>query len=424
MLKTKVYRFSIGWQILIGLAAGIILGVIFYENKGFINFANSIGSTFINMISMIVLPIVISSLTVGIANMGDIEKLGRIGFKTLLYFEILSTIAFIVGLLVANSFDLGSMIDLNKLTQVDISKYVKTAEHMEHTGIGSILMSIVPTNIFGALAAGTMLPIIFFSALFGLAIAAVGERAQIVVDFLSAISEIMFKLTSWVMHLAPYGVAGLMGATVAQLGLESLKPLGLFIVMAYATMIFFILVILGITSRLFGFRIFDQLVVVKDELILAFSTASSEVTLPRLMEKTKKLGVDPAIGSFVIPTGYTFNLDGSAIYQALASIFLAQAYNIHLSFSQQITLLVVLMITSKGMAGVPGASFVVLLATLSTINVPASGLALIAGIDRLVDMGRTVVNVIGNVTATLIIGKSENEFDQEVHDAYVAAIKE
>ena len=268
-----------------------------------------------------------------------------------------------------------------------------------------------------------MLPVIFFSCLFGLGIAAIGEKGKILLQFFQAVAEVMFKITGWIMHFAPFGVAGLIGATVAQLGLESLKPLGLFIVMSYVTMAVFILVILGIVSRMFGFRILDQLRVVKDELVLAFTTASSEVTLPRLMEKTQKLGVDQAISSFVIPTGYTFNLDGSAIYQSLAAIFLAQAYHINLTLSQQLTLLLVLMITSKGMAGVPGASFVVLLATVSTIGVPVSGLALIAGIDRLVDMGRTVVNVAGNVTATLIIGKSENEFDQKKHDDYVATFK-
>lgn len=225
------------------------------------------------------------------------------------------------------------------------------------------------------------------------------------------------------MHVAPFGVAGLIGATVAKLGLASLKPLSLFILMAYATMIFFILVILGITSRLFGFKITEQLLVVKDELILAFTTASSEVTLPRLMDKSVKLGVDQSIGAFVIPTGYTFNLDGSAIYQGLAVIFVAQAYHINLSLSQQLTLLFVLMLTSKGMAGTPGASFVVLLATVGTVGIPTSGIALIAGIDRLVDMGRTVVNVIGNMTATLVIGKSENEFNQATHDRYVASFK-
>ncbi len=406
--KLKVYRLSLGWQIILGLLIGIGLGVIFADDKGFIKFANGLGSTFINMISMIVLPIVFSSLVVGIANMGDIKKLGRIGLKTLIYFEVLSTIAFIVGMLVSNLSQIGYMLDLSKLSQVDISTYVKTAKQASH---------------FDALATGQMLPVIFFSCLFGLGIAAIGEKGKILLQFFQAVAEVMFKITGWIMYFAPFGVAGLIGATVAQLGLESLKPLGLFIVMSYATMIFFILVVLGITSRIFGFKIMDQLRVVKDELVLAFTTASSEVTLPRLMEKTQKLGVDQAISSFVIPTGYTFNLDGSAIYQSLAAIFLAQAYHIDLSLSQQLTLLLVLMITSKGMAGVPGASFVVLLATVSTIGVPVSGLALIAGIDRLVDMGRTVVNVAGNVTATLIIGKSENEFDQEKHDKYVASFK-
>lgn len=421
--KLKVYRLSLGWQIILGLLIGIGLGVIFADDKGFIKFANGLGSTFINMISMIVLPIVFSSLVVGIANMGDIKKLGRIGLKTLIYFEVLSTIAFIVGMLVSNLSQIGYMLDLSKLSQVDISTYVKTAKQASHSGLGSILMSIVPSNFFDALATGQMLPVIFFSCLFGLGIAAIGEKGKILLQFFQAVAEVMFKITGWIMYFAPFGVAGLIGATVAQLGLESLKPLGLFIVMSYATMIFFILVVLGITSRIFGFKIMDQLRVVKDELVLAFTTASSEVTLPRLMEKTQKLGVDQAISSFVIPTGYTFNLDGSAIYQSLAAIFLSQAYHIDLSLSQQLTLLLVLMITSKGMAGVPGASFVVLLATVSTIGVPVSGLALIAGIDRLVDMGRTVVNVAGNVTATLIIGKSENEFDQEKHDKYVASFK-
>ena len=355
--------------------------------------------------------------------MGDIKKLGKIGLKTLIYFEVLSTIAFIVGMVISNFSHLGYMLDLSQLSHVDISTYVKTAKSAAHNGLGSILMSIVPSNFFDALATGQMLPVIFFSSLFGLGIAAIGEKGKILITFLQAVAEVMFKITGWIMHFAPFGVAGLIGATVAQLGLASLKPLALFIVMAYITMIFFILVVLGITSRIFGFRIMDQLIVVKDELILAFTTASSEVTLPRLMQKTQKLGVDQAISSFVIPTGYTFNLDGSAIYQSLAAIFLAQAYHVHLSISQQITLLLVLMITSKGMAGVPGASFVVLLATVSSIGVPVSGLALIAGIDRLVDMGRTAVNVAGNVTATLVIGKSENEFDQAKHDAYVASFR-
>ncbi|QBO36868.1 cation:dicarboxylase symporter family transporter [Periweissella cryptocerci] len=423
MRHRKFLRLSLGWRILAGLIIGILLGVVFYQNKTFIGVAQGTGTIFINMISMIVLPIVVSSLTVGIANMGDLHKLGRIGGKTLIYFEIMSTVALALGLLMANLTHVGTLVDLHSLQATDISQYVASAKEASHHGIGDILMTIVPTNIFAALSAGNMLPIIFFAVFFGLGVAAIGERGQIIIDFLQAVAETMFKVTSWVMQLAPFGVAGLIGVTVAQLGLNSLKPLGLFILVAYATMAIFIIGIMGIVAKIFGFNIFDNLLVIKDELILAFTTASSEATLPRLIEKTQKLGVSKGVVSFVIPTGYTFNLDGSAIYQALAALFLAQAYHIHLSLGQQITLLVVLMVTSKGMAGVPGASFVVLLATISTIGVPASGLALIAGIDRLVDMGRTAVNVAGNSLATMVIGKSEGEFDMAQHDAYVASFK-
>lgn len=422
-MNKKVMRVSLGWRILIGLAVGIILGVIFYKNQGFIVFAQGVGKFFINMISMIVLPIVVTSLTVGIANIGDIHKLGRVGGKTILYFEIVSTIALILGLLVANVTDIGHFVNLKGLEAADISKYEATAKVASHNGLGSILMSIVPTNIFAALSAGNMLPVIFFSVFFGLGLSSIGERGQIVVDFLQAVSEVMFKVTSWVMNFAPFGVAGLIGVTVAQLGLDSLKPLGLFIGVAYLTMAIFIIVVLGAIAAIYKINIFDVLTVFKDELVLAFSTASSEVTLPKLIEKTQKMGVSKGVVSFVIPTGYTFNLDGSAIYQALAAVFMAQAYHIHLSIGQQLTLLVVLMVSSKGMAGVPGASFVVLLATVSTIGVPVSGLALIAGIDRLVDMGRTAVNVAGNGLATIIIGKSEKEFDHDKYVEYVASYK-
>lgn len=422
MIK-KHWRFSLGWQIITGLIVGLFLGWIFNNNEHFIKFANGLGATFINLISMIVLPIVISSLTVGIANLGDIKKLGTIGLKTLIYFEILSTIAFILGILVANITRIGYMIDLSHLKSVDISQYIHAAKANKDQGIGSLLLSIVPTNIFSALSKGAMLPIIFFCVLFGLGTAAIGEKGKIVLDFLNAIAAIMFKITNWVMRFAPFGVAGLIGATVAELGITTLKPLFIFILLAYLVMLIFIFGVLGITSRIFGLRITDQIKAVKEELILAFSTASSEVTLPGLIEKTQKLGVTKTISAFVIPTGYTFNLDGSAIYQGLAAIFMAQAYHLHLTFLQQLTLIITLMITSKGMAGIPGASFIVLMTSASAIGIPVSGLALIAGIDRLVDMGRTVVNVIGNVTATLVIGKLENEFSQKKHDAYIAGIE-
>lgn len=409
-----------GWQIMIGLALGIICGLIFYQNKGAITVMQSLGTIFIRLIQMIVMPIVVSCLTVGIANIGNIRKLGRIGGKTLIYFEVLTTIALILGIVMANITHPGSFIDIHKLHATDISQYMSTAKSAEHSsGFWPLILSIIPTNIFKSMSDGDMMPVILFSVLFGLGIAAVGEKAKILIDVLNAVSEVMFKVTNWVMKFAPIGVFGLIGMTIAEMGISALLPLGLFIVIAYVTMLIFIIVVLGITAHIFHLRYWKTMRAILDEIVLAFTTASSEVTLPRLMKKTHEMGVSKGITAFVIPTGYTFNLDGSAIYQSLAAIFLAQAYGLHLSISHQITLLVVLMITSKGMAGVPGASFVVLLASVSTIGVPMAGLTFIAGIDRFVDMGRTAVNVVGNSIATLVIGESEGALDREKYNAYL-----
>jgi len=419
----KRYRFgrlSMGWQIMIGLALGIICGLIFYQNKSAITVMQSLGTIFIRLIQMIVMPIVVSCLTVGIANIGDIKKLGRIGGKTLIYFEVLTTVALILGIVMANVTHPGSFIDIHKLHATDISQYMSTAKSAEHnSGFWPLILSIIPTNIFKSMSDGDMMPVILFSVLFGLGIAAVGEKAKILIDVLNAVSEVMFKVTNWVMKFAPIGVFGLIGMTIAEMGISALLPLGLFILIAYVTMLIFIIVVLGITAHIFHLRYWKTMRAILDEIVLAFTTASSEVTLPRLMKKTHEMGVSKGITAFVIPTGYTFNLDGSAIYQSLAAIFLAQAYGLHLSISHQITLLVVLMITSKGMAGVPGASFVVLLASVSTIGVPMAGLTFIAGIDRFVDMGRTAVNVVGNSIATLVIGESEGALDREKYNAYL-----
>ncbi|EEI09168.1 DAACS family dicarboxylate amino acid sodium (Na+) or proton (H+) symporter [Limosilactobacillus reuteri subsp. reuteri] len=409
-----------GWQIMIGLALGIICGLIFYQNKSAITVMQSLGTIFIRLIQMIVMPIVVSCLTVGIANIGDIKKLGRIGGKTLIYFEVLTTIALILGIVMANITHPGSFIDIHKLHATDISQYMSTAKSAEHnSGFWPLILSIIPTNIFKSMSDGDMMPVILFSVLFGLGIAAVGEKAKILINVLNAVSEVMFKVTNWVMKFAPIGVFGLIGMTIAEMGISALLPLGLFILIAYVTMLIFIIVVLGITAHIFHLRYWKTMRAILDEIVLAFTTASSEVTLPRLMKKTHEMGVSKGITAFVIPTGYTFNLDGSAIYQSLAAIFLAQAYGLHLSLSHQITLLVVLMITSKGMAGVPGASFVVLLASVSTIGVPMAGLTFIAGIDRFVDMGRTAVNVVGNSIATLVIGESEGALDREKYNAYL-----
>lgn len=423
MQKQKFFRISLGWQIIIGLILGIILGQLFYQNKAAIQVMQNIGTMFISMIQMIVLPIVISCLTVGIANMGDIKKLGRIGLKTLIYFEIMTTIAIIIGIIVANVTHPGTFIDIHSLKGSDISQYTATAKIAKHSGIWSILMSIIPTNIFASLGKGDMLPIIFFSVLFGLGTASIGKQGKVIVDVLNAVANVMFKVTNWVMRLAPIGVCALIGVTVGEMGFNSLKPLLLFIVIAYATMAFFVFVVMAAVGHLFHVKFYEMFRIIENEVTLAFTTASSEAALPKMMEKMQDYGSSKGIVSFVIPTGYTFNLDGSAIYQSLAALFLAQAYNINLTLGQQITLVVVLMLTSKGMAGVPGASFVVLLATVSTIGVPMQGLTFIAGIDRLVDMGRTAVNVVGNSLATVIIAKSEHEFDEDKREKYVASYK-
>ncbi len=337
----------------------------------------------------------------------------------------MTTVAIILGLIVANIFRPGDFIDIHALHSQDISQYVATAKSAkESSGIWATLMGIIPTNIFKSLGEGDMMPVIFFSVFFGLGTAAIGKPGQVIIDVLQAVSEVMFKVTNWVMHVAPIGVCALIGVTVAQMGISALAPLGYFILLAYATMIVFVVVVMGLVARAFGLNIFTLLKVIKEEAILAFSTASSEAALPKIIDKMDRFGVSQGIVSFVIPTGYTFNLDGSAIYQSLAALFLAQAYHINLSIGQQITLLVVLMITSKGMAGVPGASFVVLLATISTIGVPVAGLTFIAGIDRLVDMGRTAVNVVGNSLAAVIIGKSEKEFDADKAAAFAASFNQ
>ncbi|GEO62389.1 DAACS family dicarboxylate amino acid sodium (Na+) or proton (H+) symporter [Lactiplantibacillus paraplantarum DSM 10667] len=423
MKRYRQFRLSLGWQILIGLVLGIVLGVVFYGNKTAITAMQNIGTMFISLIQMIVLPIVVACLITGIANMGDLKKLGRIGGKTIIYFEIMTTIAIALGLLMGNIFHPGDYIDIHQLHASNISQYVQTAKTVSHNGIWSTVMGIIPTNVFKSLSAGDMIPVIFFAVFFGLGTAAIGEQGKIILDFMNAVAEAMFKVTNWVMHTAPIGVCALIGVTVAEMGLKALAPLGYFIILAYITMAIFIVVVMGIVGKLFGLNIWHLLRVIRDEMVLGFSTASSEAALPRIIDKMGKYGVSEGIVSFVIPTGYTFNLDGSAIYQSLAALFLAQAYGIHLSLSQQITLLIVLMITSKGIAGVPGASFVVLLATISTIGVPVQGLAFIAGIDRLVDMGRTVVNVVGNSLAAVIIGKSEHEFDTAQSDQYLAEIR-
>ncbi|WP_413368362.1 cation:dicarboxylate symporter family transporter [Lysinibacillus sp. 3P01SB] len=414
----KKFKISLASQILIGLVLGIAVGAIFYGNENVQTYLQPIGDIFLHLIKMIVVPIIISTLIVGVAGTGDMKQLGRLGGKTLIYFEVITTIAIIVGLFAGNFFQPGAGIDMNELTKTDISSYVETSEAQEDQGPFHILVDIVPTNVVSAMAEGDMLAIIFFSVLFGLGVAAIGEKGKPVLAFFQGVADAMFWVTNLVMKFAPFGVFALIGVTVSKFGLSSLIPLGKLAILVYAAMIFFVLVVLGITAKIFGINIFKLIKMIKDELLLAFSTSSSETVLPRIMQKTEKMGAPKDIVSFVIPTGYSFNLDGSTLYQAIAALFIAQMYGIDLSIMEQITLMLVLMVTSKGIAGVPGVSFVVLLATLGTVGIPLEGLAFIAGIDRILDMARTAVNVVGNTLAALVMAKWEKRFDEEQFVAY------
>ncbi|ENQ3104759.1 glutamate/aspartate:proton symporter GltP [Bacillus cereus] len=416
-------RIGLAWQILIGLALGILVGAIFYGNTEIVKYLKPIGDIFIRLIKMIVVPIVVASIVVGVAGVGDVKKLGRLGGKTIIYFEIITTIAIVVGLLVANIFQPGKGVDMSSLQKTDISKIAATTEKVQHS-FADTFVNIVPTNIMKSLADGDMLAIIFFSVLFGLGVAAIGERGKPVLNFFQGVADAMFYVTNQVMKFAPFGVFALIGVTVSTFGVKSLVPLANLVFVVYGSMIFFVVVVLGLTAKIFGINIFQFFKILKDELILAYSTASSETVLPKIMEKMERFGCPKAITSFVIPTGYSFNLDGSTLYQAIAAIFLAQMYGIHLSITQQITLLLVLMLTSKGIAGVPGVSFVVLLATLHTVGIPSEGLAFIAGIDRILDMARTAVNVVGNSLAAVVMSKWEGQYDAEKGQAYLKEISE
>ncbi|MED4072692.1 cation:dicarboxylate symporter family transporter [Priestia endophytica] len=416
-------KFGLATQIFVGLALGIAVGAIFYGNETAMAILQPIGDIFLNLVKMIVIPIVVSALVVSIAGVGDIKKLGKLGGKTLLYFEIVTTIALLIGLLAANLFHPGTGIEMGNLEKSNISSYEETVQTEEKGSIADQFVHIIPSNIVQSLAEGDLLAIVFFSVLLGLGVAAVGEKGKPVLSFFEGLLEAMFWITNLVMKFAPFGVFALIGVNVAKFGIGSLIPLGKLILVIYLTMFFFVFVVLGIIAKMAGVNIFVIMKILKEELILAFTTASSEAVLPKLIDKMEKFGCPKAVTSFVIPTGYTFNLDGSSIYQAIAAIFIAQMYGIHLSIGEQITLLLVLMLTSKGMAGVAGASFVVVITTLGSMGLPLEGMAFIAGIDRILDMLRTSVNVVGNALASIVMSRWEGSFDKQKAEEYTASLK-
>ena len=401
---------SLAWQIVIGLVAGITVGYLFAGEAWISSWIAPLGDAFLRLIKMIVVPIVVSTLIVGVAGTGDIKALGRLGGKTLLYFEVVTTFAILFGLIFANVLRPGIGIQLSGLTKTDISSYVASEQTVAHHSFADTFVHVVPTNIFDALMRGDMLAIIFFSVFFGLGLASLGEKGKPMVHLFALTADSMFWVTRMIMQVAPLGVFGLMTVAVSKFGLAALIPLAKLVGVVYLAMFSFVIVVFGLIARWVGIRLFSLIKLLREELILAYSTASSETVLPRLIEKMQGFGVPKHIVAFVIPTGYSFNLDGSTLYQSIAALFLAQLYGIDLSITQQVTLVLVLMLTSKGIAGVPGVSFVVLLATLGSVGIPAEGLAFIAGIDRIMDMARTAVNVVGNALASVVISRWEGQF--------------
>ncbi len=410
----KKLRFSLAMQIVIGLILGIIVGTIFYGQPEVATFLQPIADVFLRAIKMIVVPIVLASIIVGVASVGDLKKVGKLGLKTIVYFEIISAIAIVIGLLFANIFQPGAGVDRHQLEKADISSYMQTEKEVEQHSAVDTFVNIVPTNIFESLANGDMLAIVFFAVIFGTGLTFVGERGKPVLHFFQGVGDTMFWVTNQVMKLAPFGVFALIGITVSKFGLSSLVALGKLTIVVYGSMIFLVFVVFLIVAYIAKIKYFSLLRLLKDEIILAYTTASSESVMPRLMQKLENYGCSKSIVSFVIPTGYTFNLDGSTLYQSITAIFIAQMYGMHMSISSQIMLVLMLMLTSKGIAGVPGASFVVLLATLGTVGIPLEGIAFIAGIERILDMARTAVNIVGNALATVVVSKWEGQYHPQV----------
>ncbi|WP_276915996.1 dicarboxylate/amino acid:cation symporter [Aneurinibacillus aneurinilyticus] len=399
-------RKGLVWQIVAGMVLGLLFGFL---SKQYGQAVKPLGDIFINMIKIVIIPLVFSVIISSIASMGNLKKVGKLGFKTLVYFEIITTIALIVGLLVTNLTQPGVGVNINQLEAGDIHKYTETAEHTKPI---DVLVGIFSPNLFKSLAEGKILPVIFFAVMFGIALASIGEKGKVVVQFFHGVSETMFAFVHLVMRFAPFGVFALMANTIATYGFTSLIPLGKLVIINHLTIIFFIVVVFGFIAWLAKVNLWTLIRNLKEELVIGYVTDSTETVMPQLMEKMTRFGCDRSVVSFVIPTGYTFNLDGSALYQAMVVPFIAQLYGIELTLMEQFTILIVLMLTSKGIAAVPGASFAVLSATLAAVGLPVEGLALVIGIDRIMDMARGIVNIIGHSLAAIVISKWEGRFDQ------------
>lgn len=397
-------------QVLFAVAAALLLG---YFRPATAIAMKPLGDGFIRLITMIITLIIFCTVVTGIAGMEDMKKVGRVGGKALIYFEIVSTFALIIGLLVGNIVKPGSSFNINPAT-LDAKAVADYAGQAKAQNVPDFIMHIIPSSVVDAFAKGDILQVLLISILFGFAVSAVGPRCKPLIELFDALTHAVFGVVKIVMRLAPLGAFGAMAFTVGKFGLASLGPLLKLIATFYLTSLLFVLVVLGIICRACGFSILKFLRYIKEEIVLVLAVSSSEPAMPTLMEKLEKLGCSKALVGLIVPTGYTFNTDGTGIYMTLAALFVAQATGTHLTLLQQLTILAVAVLTSKGASGVQGASFIALVGTLMVIpTIPVAGMALILGIDRFMSMCRATVNMIGNGVATVVVARWEKEVDGE-----------
>jgi aerobic C4-dicarboxylate transport protein len=408
--RQRPFYASLWVQVLIAMVIAIVLG---FASPARAVAMKPLGDAFIRLITMIITILIFCTVVTGIAGMQDLKKVGRVGGKALLYFEIVSTIALAIGLIVGNTVRPGSGFNVNAAS-LDSKAVADYAGQAKAQNVTEFLMHIVPTTVTDAFAKGDILQVVFISILFGFALSTAGPRAKPITALLESLTHVVFRVVNILMIFAPIGAFGAMAFTIGKYGLASLGPLVKLIATFWATSILFVLIVLGAICRAAGFSVVKFLLHIKEEILLVLATSSSETAIPTLMEKLEKLGCSRSLVGLVVPTGYTFNTDGSSLYMTLAALFVAQATNTHLTLLQQLTIFSVATLTSKGASGVQGASFIALVATLSVIpTIPVAGMALILGIDRFMSMARALVNMIGNGIATLVVARWERELDRE-----------
>jgi aerobic C4-dicarboxylate transport protein len=397
-------------QVLIGIVLGIFCGWLF---PAFAASAKLISDTFINMIRMIIAPVIFCSIVTGIAGAGSMKKVGRVGIKALIYFEVVSSLALVIGLIVANLIKPGAGVPHDSHQTNQVAEIAKQAESFSW---GDFISHIVPSNIVDSFAKGDILQILFFSILFAVGLKQMGSSGKTMIEGLNKINQVIFNILKIIMKLSPIGAFGGMAYTIGKFGFANLFLLGKLMLCFYLTGLLFIFVVLTAICRYFGFSLWKLLLYIKEEILIVLGASSSEAGLPSVMQKLEAAGCEKEVVGLLIPTGYSFNLDGTTIYLSMCVIFLAQVFQIDLSLGQQLVIIGILLITSKGAAGVTGSGFVVLASTLTAMKViPLEGLALLIGVDRFMSEGRALINFIGNAVATVVISKSEKSIDEEIY---------